>query len=91
MQSLIETLIYLLAIMGIIFTSMSFIEIFNYRNYSSYRLFSKGREKNKKIEIIINMENIDEEEENEIIDILLKGDYTDLEDVVDCVIIEKDN
>lgn len=90
MQSLIETLIYLLAIMGIIFTSVSFIEIFNYRNYSTYRIFSKNGMKNKRVEIVINIENMDEEEEDDIIEMLLKGEYTNLEDVVDSVRIEKE-
>lgn len=91
MQSLIETLIYLLAIMGIIFTSMSFIEICNYKNYSCYNVFNKGRDKNKKVEIIINLKNMDEEEENKVVDRILKGEYKDIKEFVDCVRVEKDN
>ena len=90
MGNLIETLIYLLAIMGIILTSISFFEIFNYKNYPSYRLFNKNSMKNKRVEIVINIENMKEEEEEELIDTLLNGEYTNLEDIVDCVRIEKD-
>ncbi len=90
MASLIETLIYLLAIMGIIFTSITFIEIFNYSNYSSYNLFcKKTKDDEKRVEIIVNMKNLTEEEEDELLDILLTGDYTDLEKVVDTVRVDK--
>lgn len=90
MASLIETLIYLLAIMGIIFTSITFIEIFNYSNYSSYNLFcKKTKDDEKRVEIIVNMKNLTEEEEDELLDILLTGDYTDLEKVVDTVRVNK--
>ena len=90
MASLIETLIYLLAIMGIIFTSITFIEIFNYCNYSSYNLFCKRTKVDeKRVEILVNMKNLTEEEEDELLDILLTGDYTDLEKVVDTVRVDK--
>lgn len=90
MASLIETLIYLLAIMGIIFTSITFIEIFNYSNYSSYNLFCKRtKDDEKRVEILVNMKNLTEEEEDELLDILLTGDYTDLEKVVDTVRVDK--
>lgn len=89
MAGLIETLIYLLAIMGIIFTSITFIEIFNYNNYSSYKLFCKKENNEKKVEIIINMHNLTEDEEDELLDILLEGNYTDLEKIVDTVRVEK--
>lgn len=91
MVTLIETFIYLLAIMGLIFTSISFIEMCNYKNYNCYKIFNKNREKDKRIEVVINMENIDEEEENDILDKLLNGEYNNLEEVVDCVRVEKDN
>lgn len=90
MASLIETLIYLLAIIGIIFTSITFIEIFNYSNYSSYNLFcKKTKDDEKRVEILVNMKNLTEEEEDELLDILLTGDYTDLEKVVDTVRVDK--
>lgn len=90
MASLIETLIYLLAIMGIIFTSITFIEIFNYSNYSSYNLFcKKTKDDEKRVEVLVNMKNLTEEEEDELLDILLTGDYTDLEKVVDTVRVDK--
>ncbi len=90
MCNIIETLIYLLAIMGIIFTTMSFFEVFSYKYFSTYKIFSKNSMKNKKVEIIINIKNIEEDEEDEIIDILMNGKYTNLEDVVDAVKVQKE-
>lgn len=90
MHSLLETLIYLLAIMGIIFTTMSLFEIFNYKNIcqNSYRFLKKNSMKDKRVEIVINVENLTQEEEEEILDILLTGDYTDINDIADSIKIE---
>ncbi len=90
MNGIIETLIYLLAIMGIIFTSMSFFEVFSNRYTQNYKIFSKNNMKNKKVEVIINLKNIDEEEEEEIVDVLINGEYNNLEDVVDAVKVQKE-
>ena len=89
-MQIVETLVYLLGIMGIIFTSIMFIEICNMKNYSTYKLFSNNPLKKKRAEITINFENFEEEEEEEIIDILLKGEYSDLEKVVDTVKIVRE-
>ena len=91
MATLIETLIYLLSILGLIFTSISFIEIYNYRNSTDYNLFNKKNKKISRIQVTISMENVCEKEENKIIDTLLRGEYTNLQEVVDCVTIEKKN
>ncbi len=88
MANIIETLIYLLAIMGIILTSVSFFEVFNLRNYSSYKIYEKKSMNKKRVEIVINIENMNQEEEDEVIDTLLNGEYTNLKDVVDCVRVE---
>ena len=90
MDGIIETLIYLLAIMGIIFTSMSFFEVFSNRYTQNYKIFSKNNMKNKKVEVIINLKNIDEKEEEEIVDVLINGEYNNLEDVVDAVKVQKE-
>ena len=90
MNGIIETLIYLLAIMGIIFTSMSFFEVFSNRYTQNYKIFSKNNMKNKKVEVIINLKNIDEKEEEEIVDVLINGEYNNLEDVVDAVKVQKE-
>ena len=46
MQNLLESCIYLLAIMGIIFTTISFLEMFIQKriNNNSYRIFNKNNE-----------------------------------------------
>lgn len=91
MYSLLETLIHLLAIMGIIFTTVSFLGIFNsniiYQN--SYRFCSRNNMKDKKIEIVICVENLTEEEEAEILDTILTGNYTDIKDITNSVKIER--
>ena len=55
MSCLAETLIYLLAVLGIIFTSMTFFEMFFYNgtNNKSYRIFSKNKIGKEKIEVKI--------------------------------------
>ena len=90
MNGIIETLIYLLAIMGIIFTSMSFFEVFSNRYAETYKIFSKNPMKNKKVEVIINLKNIDETEEEEIVNRLVNGEYNNLEDIVDAVKVQKE-
>lgn len=91
MHSLLETLIYLFAIMGIIFTTVSFFEIFNYKNIcqNSYRIFTKNSMKDKRVEIVINIENLNQEEEEKLLDIMLTGDYTNIKDIADSVKIER--
>lgn len=100
MQSVIETIIYLLAIFGIIIISVSFFDVVIYKNISNniskieentYKIFSKKELKNSRIEVLINMENVNEEDEIILIDKIKKGDYEKIEDIVDMLEIRKSN
>ena len=91
MEYLIETLIYLLAILGIIFTSISFYEMFDLNKYinNTYRIYSKDECGNKKVEVVIKMYGVDELEEEKIVKILKEDN--NLKDVSNKIIIEKED
>lgn len=90
MGYLIETLIYLLAIFGIIFTSISFYEMFDLKRYinNTYRIFSKNSiNKDKDVEVIIKIKGLDEEEESKLIENI--NNNINLKEIADNIIIEK--
>ena len=94
MEYLIETLIYLLAILGIIFTSISFYEMFDLKKYinNTYRIFSKNSiDKTKNVEVIIKLKGLDEIEEKELIDNINNNKSINLKEVSDNIIIEKED
>lgn len=69
MQILIQSIIYLLAVFGIIFTTMSFFEMYIYKseldNSVNYTNYTKN---SKYVEIIINVKGLSEDEGNKIIE-----------------------
>lgn len=89
MECLVNSLIYLLAIMGIVFTTMSFWEMFRIKSSDKIeeRVYGKG---NKKVQIIVVLE-----EENEESDALLSkirsGDAINLKENANTIIIQKRN
>lgn len=89
MQYLIETLIYLLAILGIIFTCISFYEMFDINKYISntYRIFSRKSEGDKKVKIIVKIKGFDEKEE-EVLKEKISGNI-ELKELSNDIIIEK--
>ena len=91
MEYIIETLIYLLAILGIIFTSISFYEMFDLNRYinNTYRIFSKDDDENNKIEIIVKISGLNELEEENLVK-KIKGD-NNLKELANKIIIEKEN
>lgn len=91
MNCLAETLIYLLAILGIIFTSMTFFEMFGYNNIinKSYRIFSKNKKGKEKVEVIIRLNNIDENKEKEITELIKNDTFINLREISDDIIVEK--
>ena len=91
MQNLLESCIYLLAIMGIIFTTISFLEMFIQKriNNNSYRIFNKNNENNKSIEIIIHTENLTEIEEKELIEKIVQKRKIDLQEIATSIVIQK--
>lgn len=82
MQLLIETLIYLLACLGIILITASFFSIIKYQGnfIDTYSIFNK---KNKKIELVVKFYNIPEDQKNLVMEKIKKGDYKNIEDIVD--------
>lgn len=94
MEYLIETLIYLLAILGIIFTSISFYEMFDLKKYinNTYRIFSKNSiDTTKNVEVIIKLKGLDEIEEKELIDNINNNKSINLKEISDNIIIEKED
>lgn len=94
MEYLIETLIYLLAILGIIFTSISFYEMFDLKKYinNTYRIFSKNSiDKSKNVEVIIKLKGFDEIEEKELIDHIYNSESINLKEISDNIIIETED
>lgn len=85
MEIFIQTIIYLLAVLGIIFTTMSFFEAYIYKNISdnTYKFSRKNYMKNKHVEIIININGFNEKDEIDIIDKIKNGKYENIEDIVD--------
>lgn len=86
----INTVIYLLAIFGIVITSMSIYEMFDINNsYNTYRIFSKNNQSDNDIKLIVKLKNIDDIKEKEIVSILDNND--ELKSVFDEIIIEKED
>ena len=91
MSCLAETLIYLLAVLGIIFTSMTFFEMFFYNgiNNKSYRIFTKNKVGKKKIEVIIKLNNVSDKTEENITKLIKNNELINLREISDVITIEK--
>lgn len=92
MQSLVETLIYLLAVMGIIFTTMTLFEMFTYNKIinKSYRIFNRKSKEPSRIEVVFRVKNMEEEEEKELEKEIKEKDEIKLKEIANTIIIEKD-
>ena len=91
MESLVEICIYLLAVFGIIVTSISFYEMFDLKKYinNSYRIFSNNKSKDdKKIDVIIKLNGLDEEEIKDLVQDVKDGNVN-LKEISNNIIIEK--
>lgn len=91
MVNLLEICIYLLAVFGIIITSISFYEMFDLKKYinNSYRIFSNNKFKdNKKIDVIIKIKGLNEEEIKDLVEDIKDGS-TILKEISNNIIIEK--
>ena len=91
MQCLLDSLIYLLAIMGIIFTTITYLEIFNQKNKycNSYRIYSNLKNKKERVDIIIKLQNADEEKEQEIVNYIKENKNINLKEIADSISIQK--
>lgn len=89
MNSIIEIVIYIVAILGIIFTYISL--------KNNDELYSIGvEEKNcrldvKKVEIIVKTINYDEYEIEDLMEVIKYGKFDNLSNIVDNIKIEKHN
>ncbi len=69
MQILIQSVIYLLAVFGIIFTTMSFFEMYIYNSeLDETDEYNEYKNKSKYVEIIVNMKGLTKDEETKIIE-----------------------
>lgn len=84
MQMFVETIIYLVAIMGIIFSTMSIFEICLYKKpcKNTYKLYKLKNDK-KRISMMLKFENIEKEEKEEILNKIKNGEYDNIEDIID--------
>lgn len=91
MHELIEIVIYLLAIMGIIVTTMSVFEVFSNRNLvmKNYYIFGKENNKEKYVQLILRTEGLEEEEIDSIVDKLKYANYEFLDEIVDKLEVEE--
>ena len=94
MQYFLDSIIYLLAIMGIIFTTITFLEVFVQKNVinNRYQIFSKNYNKNsnKKIEVVIHIENLNEIEEEKLIKEIKEKNENNLKEIATSILIQKD-
>lgn len=92
MQCLLDSLIYLLAIMGIIFTTITYLEIFHQKNKycNSYRIYSNLKNKKERVDVIIKLQNADEEKEQEIVNYIKENKNINLKEIADSISIQKD-
>ncbi len=90
MQCLINSMIYLVAIMGIIFTTLTLFEMFaQEKKQSTYRIYNKCGEFDGKVEVIVKLKCVEEEEEKKIVKMIKGNEKIDLKDIASCIIIEK--
>ncbi|MEG0872883.1 MAG: hypothetical protein RSE00_02970 [Clostridia bacterium] len=91
MESIIETIIYLLAILGIILTSISFFDIFTYTNLAnkSYTILGKNSMKKGRVEIVINISELSQLDEEVLLKKIQKGEFENLIDIVDSIHVQK--
>ncbi len=90
MEIFIETMIYLLAIVGLLLTTISFCEMFNMEKYENniYRIYTSKKNKDGKVEVTIQLDNISEDIENKILEKIKSEDSLDILEYVDNIYIE---
>ena len=87
MQSFIDILIYFIAITGIIITTVSLFDKYTYSDDLIYskKIYMKSYAEDKYIELIVNTKNLSNKEINNLLKVIKKGEYTNLDDVVDSI------
>lgn len=90
MQLLIETLIYILACLGIILVTASFFVIVKSHNnwVDTYTLFN---DKNKKVQLTVKMYNLSEKEKQKIISKINNINFKEIEKIADNIEVDTSN
>lgn len=83
MQILVDTIIYLLASLGIILITTSFLSNIRYLNIwnSTYKFFKNNNI--KKVEVNVKLYNLNEEEQQNIIEKIKTGNYSNIDEITD--------
>lgn len=91
MQTFIDIIIYFIAIMGILITTISFFDRYTYSDNLIYckKIYTKKNSDDKFIEIIVNTKNLSNIESEKLLKAIKKGEYTNIEDLVDSIKINK--
>lgn len=90
MQCLIDSLVYLVATLGIIFTTMSFYDMFFYGK-RTYRIYSKVANEDKNVEVVIKLRNLNDKEEEDIVKMIRESESVNLKEIANCIIIQNDD
>lgn len=92
MQIFFNSCIYLLAILGIIFTTITFFEMILQKKTISYgyRIFKGNNENNKKVDIVIHIQNLNKKEEDLLVEKILKKQDMNIKEIATSISIQKD-
>lgn len=92
MQYFLDSMIYLLAILGIILTTITFLEMLIQKRtiQNSYRIFQKNNENNKNIEVVIHIENLSEEEEKNLVKKINENQEIKIREIANSIVIQKE-
>lgn len=92
MQYFLDSMIYLLAILGIILTTITFLEMLIQKRtiQNSYRIFHKNNENNKNIEVVIHIENLSEEEEKNLVKKINENQEIKIREIANSIVIQKE-
>ena len=94
MEYFVQTFMYLIAVFGIIFTTISLCELFDLNRYinNTYRIFSKDdsrKNSNKNVSVVIKIRGLDDEEEKNLIKEINDGNV-DLKSISNNIVVQKE-
>lgn len=89
MEILIETIVSLLAILGIILVACSFFDMFRYYSIWPIKDKTSATKNKKRVEVILKLYNVSDDSKEELLNKIKLGEYSDLENLVDNIKIEE--